>query len=203
MSVIKIHGVNGSGKSTLARAFLEHFDFRVEKFEHYTSNIAKIPEESKLFNCGVRRLVVLGKYNVACGGLDTIVNQEAKMAALKKYARNDTLVVIEGILPSTTYGEMGKFSEQLGQKGNWLYVFLNTPFEICVDRIIARRLEKGNFKDFDPNRSMAPKIKAIEAVKRKAEERGQHVVTINHQYSAKHSMLSLVDCVAKKRAGVM
>jgi hypothetical protein len=56
-------------------------------------------------------------------------------------------VVFEGLLLSTFYGGIGKLMETWDS----MAMFLDTPLQVCIARVKARRAAAGNFRPFNPN----------------------------------------------------
>jgi hypothetical protein len=157
---------------------------RTPRPEAYTAQCIGMP------TC--RQLVVLGSYETVCGGMDTLNKQEAKMALLRKYAIKGNAVIFEGVLTGGTYGEMGAFSEQPDQRGRWLYLFMDTPFEVCVQRVLARRAARGNTSPFDPEKNMRDFEKRFVPLIARAQQAGHPVAWINHKLSPSALALRLI-----------
>lgn len=175
--VIKVGGCNGSGKTTLARAMLKLYPEMVPirqgaKIRGYVGGAVGKPN-----------LYVLGSYENVCGGMDTISDKEERLSLVRRYAemRGDQIVFFEGLITGKTYGAFGVMSEEPKHMGKWLYAFMDTPFDVCVERVLQRRAAKGNTAPFDPERTMRPTFKGVAAVARRAAEAGHKVVMVNHK----------------------
>lgn len=173
MPVIKLGGCNGSGKTTLARAFLERF--KLQPILTQGRKVQAYGAEHK-----GQKYVLLGSYATVCGGMDTISDKLVRLALIDKYAEPDTVLMFEGLITGKTYGAIGAFSEESAQFGSWLYAFMGTPFEVCVERVLQRRQAKGNAAPFDPERTMRPTYGSCEGTARIAAERGHKVYTVDH-----------------------
>jgi len=90
---------------------------------------------------------VLGSYANTCGGMDTVGTAAKVMALVDKYAGLGN-VIFEGLLQSTYYGAMGTHSRKYGDR--YIYAFLDTPIELCLERVIARRDASGRGNKFNP-----------------------------------------------------
>lgn len=178
MVIIKMAGTSGSGKTSVVRALIKGLNMTPlgdgPKPEAY---VAPAPWSDTV----ERQLVVLGPYVNVCGGMDCLTNQSAKMALLTKYAAAENVVVFEGLITGGTYGEMGELSETPGHKGRWIYAFMDTPLKVCSERVLSRRLERGNVKPFDPYRTLAPKHKYIARLAERVTELGHTVMTLHHE----------------------
>ena len=130
--MVNVRGPNGSGKSTVAHALLS-------VGEASGMNPAGVP--STLTKEGV---AVIGPYRTQCGGLDAVKTQaQARNAVLGAAAlvggRGDRGVLAEGVIVSTIYGpwlEVARSIEEMG--GRYVWAFLDTPLEVCLERIQAR-----------------------------------------------------------------
>lgn len=162
--LLKLHGTSGSGKSTIARALMDRAMLTILD-RAYKSERTDI----------VRPVYILGTYNSQCGGCDTLSAGE-QIELLHKYAPLGH-VFYEGLLGSEYYGKLGAASELYGD--DHIFAFLDTPIELCIERIKERRKLKGNLKPLNENNTRG-RIKKIETLKRKLEFMGRKVVTIDH-----------------------
>jgi hypothetical protein len=101
------------------------------------------------------RVVVLGDYSAPSGGMDTVSDKNDRYAMTAVYASKNfkrTLVLAEGLLYGGVYGVtegLGVLSEQRSS-GLWTYAFMNTPIEVCLDRVKARRAARGVTAPMNP-----------------------------------------------------
>lgn len=191
-TVVKIGGCNGSGKTSLVRAVAKHIgldltapplgDSRAERYY-------RGPYSTADFH-------ILGSYANACGGMDTISDKEDRQALVRRWAEGrghkDRVVLFEGLITGKTYGAFGAMSEERSHRGHWLYVFMDTPFEECVRRVLERRAAAGNDAPFDPERTMRPTYKSCLAVAKRAEQEGHRVIMINHKLKPATAAKNLV-----------
>jgi len=171
MTIIKLHGTSGAGKSTIAWKFLKDYP-----------NVARTSEVGKIEAYDVRvpefaqPLYILGRYTTQCGGCDTL-SADQQIDLLHQYAPEGN-VLYEGLLASEYYGRLGEASERYGK--DHIFAFLDTPIELCIERIKARRLAAGNEKPLNEDNTRG-RIKKIEALKRKLVSiYGRQVVTVPH-----------------------
>ena len=83
---------------------------------------------------------VLGPYVTGSGGCDSIQPYELIPELIKKYATMGH-VVFEGIIVTSVYGQVGTLMEQWKKQS--VFLFLDTPLEVCLARVEARRGGKG------------------------------------------------------------
>jgi hypothetical protein len=169
--IVKLHGTSGAGKSTVAWTFLkagvpEPLRNARGKPEAY---LVSPPDWS-------RKLYILGKYETQCGGCDTL-NADEQIELLHKYAPLGH-VLYEGLLASEYYGRLGVASEKYGD--DHIFAFLDTPIDLCIERIKQRRLLAGNTKPLNEENTRG-RIKKIESLQRKLVAMNRRVVGIAHE----------------------
>jgi hypothetical protein len=106
---------------------------------------------------------VVGSYENACGGTDGINSQE-EIAERTTKAHGFGHVLVEGLLMSKSSAG-GHVAPILKDHGA-VFGFMDTPWETCLSRVLARRAEAGNDKPFDPDKTMRS---AYEQCRRSAE----------------------------------
>lgn len=157
--IIKIHGTSGSGKTTIVRELMAMSHLKTADLVNTQSgrvegHLMHLPDV-------MEPVIVLGPYGRSwCGGLDAVAGTLNHARLLHRYAGLGH-VLYEGLLGSECYGEMGKASEQYGD--DHIFAFLDTPMEVCIERVKARRFEAGNVKPFneDNTRNRGPKIERL------------------------------------------
>jgi hypothetical protein len=149
-TIVAIKGTNGSGKSTAVRALLEHLG---------KQSILRVNSKEAGYRCKYEdgSLFVLGKYkDAACGGLDSSFSYggaaDDLLLCIDKLAGQGH-VVCEGVIAITSYGfgRVTRFADKLRRKGHrMIFARIDTPVEVCVERVKQRRLEAANVKEFNP-----------------------------------------------------
>jgi hypothetical protein len=171
--LINLRGANGSGKTYLIRRWMQ-----LQQAEPYPrrnnllgSRIAfKAPEYYLLKDGGC----VIGDYtktntNVKVG-CDLIPTQEE--IRLRIFRQSGVrYVLFEGIIVSTIFHSWLAFSRSLG---GMLWVYLDTPLKICLERIYRRNNGKEIKEEL-----VAHKIRRIDSTRRKAQLAGEQVVLIH------------------------
>lgn len=187
--IYSIRGTNGSGKSTLVRAFLPSLegDHRGGPIDlnPYPAPTKREPGRQKRVEGYGRdfpdlgRVVVIGSYKTACGGLDSVpsfpVQQGAIRWALDLAPHH---VLAEGILASTVYGSWGEFSDWCEtQNHHYVWCYLDTPLDICLERIHQRQEAAGRVREIKTE-LVADKIKAIKSTRERALKEGKMVYDV-------------------------
>jgi len=141
--IIKLHGTSGSGKTTVARELMKDADM----VRTILNPASRKPEAYEVRWLYKNPLFILGPYTATCGGLDSLSNVDDHIRLLQHYAEIGH-VFYEGLLGSEYYGRIGKVSEAYGNAH--IFAFLDTPIEVCLARVQARRLARGNTKPLNP-----------------------------------------------------
>lgn len=167
MSIISIRGTSGSGKTHLARAIWKLYDTTTP---HYVER-RKQPLYYELRKKGKKRpLFLLGGYETACGGCDTIKTADEVYALIRELSQMGD-VLFEGLLLST---EVNRFLT-LPSAGSWA-VFISLPVEKCLEQVNARRREKDPSKtDVSPANTIS-KHRGVVLTERRMVAAGRNVV---------------------------
>jgi thymidylate kinase len=175
--IIKIHGCSGSGKSTAVRSLMKDKPMPIIGMNGKVEAMRLGPD-----------LFTLGSYEQACGGVDTIDSADTVIKLIEKYYVLGN-IVFEGLLQSTYYGRMGQHSVPYGDK--YIYAFLDTPIDLCLERVIARRASSGRNNKFNPDLTR-DKHKTIDAIRRKLEGGTHRVVVLKHDQPMAPQLLELL-----------
>jgi protein gp37 len=162
-TLINLRGTNGAGKSTVVRNLLDANDARPlygalgQRPEAY---VLSLPDNNKAY--------VIGPYETPCGGCDAIQPYSLICPLIERYAALGN-VIFEGALISSCWGEIGRLLERFGHQA--LVVFLDTPLDVCVDRVQARRQQRGDSRPFNPA-NLTQKFNTIARRKQKLDAAG-------------------------------
>lgn len=157
--IIQVRGTSGSGKSTVMRMIMDH----CSRWKPIHVEGRKQPLYYKGIPAAWSRTVVLGHYETACGGCDTI-GSAAKVFEWIDTLKNLGNILCEGLLLS----EDSKWSSQLE---DLRVLYLMTPLDECLTNISKRRKEAGNEKELNPTNT-TNRVKAIETSRIKLTEAG-------------------------------
>src|SRR5262249_12218898 len=135
--LINLRGPSGSGKSTAVLGVLAQCPHKP-----IYGALGRLPEAYAL--CA-RQAFVIGPYTTECGGCDRVLPFALVPQLIQKYAQQGH-VVFEGLLISTCYGVIGRLLEEHDSR----LLFLDTPLDVCIARVEARRRAAGNFRPFNP-----------------------------------------------------
>lgn len=135
--VLNVRGTSGSGKSTLIRGLLDRYperepfyiEGRKRPLYYVLSGAKDLPD-----------IAVVGHYETACGGCDTITHLDTILETVRKLAQTYP-VVFEGLLVSAEFKRTLALKDEHGLD---LSVFhIEIPLEQCVESVNARRREKN------------------------------------------------------------
>ena len=201
--IINIRGTNGSGKTTLVRQLIGPEAQPVDLL-WYKSPTRRYPRRQKSVEGWGQPggFLAVGKYSVGCGGMDTVptfdLQQRAVVSAVNLTPGTPKHVVCEGVLASTTAGSWLDFFKKMnGQRGpnsarfQVLVVYLDTPLELCLDRIRQRQVSSGKGEREIKAELVEHKVQAIAATRPKFEAAGIATVMLRHE-QAKADLLNLI-----------
>lgn len=157
--IIQVRGTSGSGKSTVMR--------RIMASAHWQSEYVigrKRPLYYRSVESGMADTVILGHYESACGGCDTIGSAKAVYELTMELKGRYPIILEEGLLLS----EDVKWSSQLP---DLKVVYLTTPIEQCLSQIRSRRVEAGNDKPLNTENTIR-RVPVIERSRKKLVELG-------------------------------
>lgn len=197
--IINIRGTNGSGKTTLARDLIGA-DAKPINLLWYPSPTKRDPERKQAVEAYGRPggWLAVGSYRQGCGGMDTIPSFDLQQRAIR--AAHDwkreggpelprdgrpRYIVCEGVLASTVAGSWLNFFGGFN-KDEVLIAYLDTPLEVCLERIRQRQIAaKGEAREIK-SEQVADKIRAIEATRKRFDEAGFKTISVSYTDPARN-----------------
>jgi uridine kinase len=173
MMIFNLRGTNGSGKTTVARAVIQ----RAEATPRYSATKRK-KVEAYVGELHGKEIAILGSYENVCGGMDTVSDIRDAAELITRYADEFPQVFYEGLFISHMIGTVGAAVRPYGDRA--ILAFLDTPLDVCIDRVIERRKERGDLREFDP-KNVIKDFSAVQNCRRNCIAQGFNVVDINHQ----------------------
>jgi len=146
--ILNIRGTSGCGKSTLVRMLMRTTGSR----PIYSMQNGKSPTVVGYESTETVDVVrYVGRYATDCGGCDTIRTQDE--AERRVRAWNDKgHVIFEGLLISHIYGRWSQLAKDCKP---FLFVFLDVPLEVCIERVKQRRMTSSRSeKPFNPKNTI-------------------------------------------------
>ena len=147
MVAINIRGTGGSGKSYIIHKLLDNYKHK----RIVVKSDGKRKPRIIAYHIPEFDLYVIGKYDLLCGGCDTIKGTELTVKRIEKYAAKGN-VLYEGYLVSNTWSTYRDLSNRLDKP---LWLSLDTPLDVCLDRVTKRRRARGNLKPLNPTNIIA------------------------------------------------
>ena len=147
--IVNIRGCNGSGKTTIVRRFLERLP--IEPLGGVAGRPAGYRVDAMPWGLSLP-VYVVGSYENTCGGTDGIKTQEEIADRVRRAHNAGGHVLVEGLLMSKS-SDGGTTAPALREMGA-IFAFLDTPWPVCLERVLARRAAAGNTKPFDPDKTM-------------------------------------------------
>lgn len=146
--IVNIRGCNGSGKTTIVRRFLDKLPSHA--LGGKPSKPAGYQVDASAWGI-MTPVFIVGSYENTCGGTDGISTQE-EIAERTVKAYGYGHVLVEGLLMSKSSAG-GHVAPILKEHGA-IFGFLDTPWDVCLERVLSRREAAGNEKVFDPEKTM-------------------------------------------------
>jgi ABC-type dipeptide/oligopeptide/nickel transport system ATPase component len=180
--IVQIQGTSGSGKSTLVRALMKAAQ-RVQPLTGNSGN-ASVEADYRLHfgHQGRTHVYVVGKYATPCGGCDQVGSSAEVLRRVRAFAKRGH-VVFEGLLLSGGQGTLGRAMLRYGR--GFAYAFLDTPLELCLQRVQARREARAQrtgvaAKLLNPKNTTS-KWHACQRYHLKAHDLGYRVALLKHK----------------------
>ena len=175
--ILSLRGTSGSGKTTVARKFITDYPCKplsvpqMKKHWGYEVDLSAEGLNSKLY--------VIGSYENTCGGTDGI-NTQAEIADRALAAHPRGHVLLEGLLLSKV-GPNAITTQMLAPTGVYVAAYIDTPLQTCLDRVQARRIERGDDRPFNPDNTISAFKSTLAACKNLHEMGGVKVITVDHR----------------------
>lgn len=167
--IINIRGTSGSGKSTLVRRVMELYGGPKVV---YREEGRKQPIGYALHRAqGVpgRPLGLIGHYETACGGCDTVPKMDRIFELVREAHANGMDVLFEGLLISADFNR----TYALHADGlPLLVVGLDVPLDVCLDSVNQRRWAKNPNKPPVNPKNTESKWKGTKNTMKKLQEHG-------------------------------
>jgi len=183
--ILRVAGTFGSGKTTAVREFLNGYPcetlMRGNKIAGYRLDMNEAGITVPLF--------VIGKYDNTCGGTDAI-NTQAEIADRITKAHPLGHVLYEGALVSAS-GLAGQVTQAIHGTGCDVYAFLDTPQDLCIERVKGRRLAAGNEKEFDP-KNLIDKFESVANCYRNLRNEGSYDVRLINHKAIHEALLDII-----------
>lgn len=188
--LINLRGTNGSGKSTVVRDVMSTGSAR----PLYGVLGVRTPEGYLVDLPGTSTPVfVVGPYEVGslyCGLDDRKLsgNYDSQVQLVRKYAAKGH-VIFEGLICGKLWGRMGGLIEELLPVCPAVLIYLTTPVEECIRRVVTRRRQRGRTDPFN-SKNLVSVFEQVQANRRSVAAR-------------ELGGLKLLDCSSQKAPGLI
>jgi len=158
--IVSLRGTSGSGKSTVAFTLLKNHPYE-----------EIIGVDNKVKGCiidasasGVKATITLiGPYKTVCGGCDGVpTQQEAADRAVHYHQKGH--VLMEGLLASAA-GPKGAVTATIHETGDAVFAIMDTPVDVCIERVKARRAARGDEREFNPKNTKDKWVQTMSTAK--------------------------------------
>jgi len=147
--IINIRGTSGSGKTYVVRKFMEHCGLVTHIYDENGKVIAELCHHDMI------PVYFIGSYVNVCGGCDTISTQDMACSLVRHFSQFGH-VIFEGLLMSHLYARYAALWTELTEFGiPFMFAYMDTPLEICVNRVKKRRLDRGDNRYFNPQNTIS------------------------------------------------
>jgi hypothetical protein len=160
--LINLRGTSGTGKSTIVREAMKRYDkvTPLTQDKVFPDRTDLKPRKQPLMYLCTRLdetpLAVLGHYETACGGCDTLPTYDLIFELVRRFDNQDYDVLFEGLLMSGDFPR----TVELHKEGHDLLVIglTEVPLDVCESSIRGRRAEKAATKGVEP-REFGPNLR--------------------------------------------
>lgn len=174
--IINLRGTSGSGKTTAVRSLMEALGgmgLRM-KVGGRKRPIAHVYQRVGPF----ASVAVVGSYETACGGCDTISKYDTCYDLIKQLEDNGIeRVVYEGLRHS---GDAKRALDLLSEGRDIRVINLTTPLEDCLEAVRQRRVARGADPEFNTTNTEA-KFNLIERANTRLREAGVEVHDVDRE----------------------
>lgn len=130
--IVNVRGCNGSGKTTISHTFFETYGPAEGIFE---PNFRTKNERKAIAHRLPGNLFIAGRYQAGCDG----INYGGLKELVRALAREGH-VIFENVLVSGNAKGIHEYRQTMPEQ-QWIWAFLDTPEDVCIARVYARREE--------------------------------------------------------------
>jgi hypothetical protein len=179
--IIDIRGTHGSGKSWIVHQLISLYGSKD------ILDLAGNPIGHNLSKCST---AIVGRYDRVCGGCDGIKTADEVCNLTRRFARQYSHVILEGILVAHTFKRYSNLANELG---NYTFCFLDTPLKTCIQRVKQRRIDASNHKPFNNYWLKYDWHRIWGRFRNKFADAGHDVLTLDHK-NPMPVILELMQC---------
>lgn len=175
--IIQIRGTSGSGKSTLVKRILDQFYLGDRRQPVQVMGRKRPIMYECMSHDGCIELSVIGHYEIACGGTDTISGMDQIYGMVEAEWFKGRNVLFEGLLASDEKNR----TLALAAKAPVTCIFLNTPIELCLSSVNERRRAKDPTKEDVNPKNTQNKHRSTQSTMRKLQAAGVNCLSLSRE----------------------
>lgn len=183
--IVNIRGTGGSGKSTLVRLVMDRYPVKIPKFiegrkQPYGYLLARDVADTPM-------LWVVGHYNTACGGGDTLKSPGDVFDSVRDKAEAGYDVLFEGIISQDDVTR----TIALHRSFPLLVLALTTPVEECLKGIQARRDERGDERPLSSKNTESRNRRLMTSILPRLKDAGVEVMKLSREDALQETLKRL------------
>lgn len=179
--VLNLRGCMGAGKSYIVHQLLKKYSHTIEQTGKDIRGY--ILRDDRLHNT----IAVIGRYDRTCGGCDSIKEQDDICDRIRQAHADGYSVLFEGMMIGHIFKRYSELADELGHRNDFIFAYLDTPKDLCVQRVFDRRAARGAKKEFDPHNVIKEYADQTRTRGRFLNEKGGYrVVDIDHTRPVEH-----------------
>jgi hypothetical protein len=141
--IVNIRGTCGSGKSYAVHKLLEHSS------KEPVELVDGRKVAATMVDIRGTPIYALGSYRNVCGGCDGVRKPDIVVEYVE-YFSGLGHVIFEGLIISRTWNRYADLCRSLTDVGEqYVWVYMDTSLQVCLDRVRERRARKGNEKELN------------------------------------------------------
>lgn len=134
--LLNIRGTHGSGKTYISHKLMDTFETAAVVEPEYVRGKHFVKTNCHIIGKNAD-LFIVGRYK---SGMDGIFPQEIVEDMIKYWAPKGH-VIWENIVVSANIGRWAELSRKLEPINHNIWLFLDTPLQVCIDRVMSRRAQ--------------------------------------------------------------
>ena len=184
--IINIRGTSGSGKTHLVRKLIA-----TSTNDHILLDGRRKTMAHMLMLDDIIPVFLIGSYANVCGGCDTIRTQSEVCSRVRHFSQFGH-VVFEGLVLSHILSRYAALDKELSDQGErYIWAYLNTSLETCLENVQNRRTKRGDDREFNPKNTIDKHMSTIKCME-KTQDAGLEVVVLDYYGDPLSQLLELL-----------
>jgi len=184
--IINVRGTSGSGKTYTVRKFMDFYGPSTMINDNDGKPIAHVI----FYN--MMPVYFIGSYANVCGGCDNVPTQDMICSLVRHFSQFGH-VIFEGLIMSHSYARYAALWKELTELCiPFIFAYMDTSLQDCLERVKQRRLDKGNTKEFNPQNTISA-YDSIWGTMKKFQDAGVDTTIIKHKKDPIMQIINLLD----------